>query len=107
MTNLFIAMKKKHSKTAEESRYQGTALGKQADIAPITIAGSDIVSISEWIDKQAKATTSPRVQNKLESATPATSFLSSAVSTPQAGDTIDTVMELSGERIASASATEE
>ena len=41
-------MKKKHSKTGEESRFQGTALGRDADEKPVKIEGSDIESVRSW-----------------------------------------------------------
>jgi transcription initiation factor TFIID subunit 3 len=40
-------MKKKHSKTGEESRYQGTVLGKSAEEHPIVIEGG-AESINSW-----------------------------------------------------------
>lgn len=46
------ALKKKHSKTGEESRYQGTLLGKSADEQPIPIEGDEIQSIDAWIEAQ-------------------------------------------------------
>lgn len=42
-----LALKKKHSKTGEESRYQGTVLGKSADEHPIVIEGG-AESIRDW-----------------------------------------------------------
>ncbi|KZF23709.1 hypothetical protein L228DRAFT_238238 [Xylona heveae TC161] len=44
------ALKKKHSKTGEESRYQGTALGKFADDRPIKIEGGQAETIQAWQD---------------------------------------------------------
>ena len=41
-------LKKKHSKTGEESRYQGTVLGKPAEERPIRIEGGDYDSIQAW-----------------------------------------------------------
>lgn len=43
-----IALKKKHSKTGEESRYQGTAIGKPADEGTVLIEGGKIDSIRSW-----------------------------------------------------------
>lgn len=45
---LFAALKKKHSKTGEESRYQGTVLGKIADEKPVRIEGGHVESIQAW-----------------------------------------------------------
>lgn len=42
------ALKKKHSKTGEESRYQGSALGKPADDKPLKIEGGPVESLYEW-----------------------------------------------------------
>jgi transcription initiation factor TFIID subunit 3 len=42
------ALKKKHSKTGEESRYAGTVLGKDTDDHPIIIEGGAATSIREW-----------------------------------------------------------
>ncbi|GAB7352766.1 hypothetical protein MBLNU459_g3114t1 [Dothideomycetes sp. NU459] len=41
-------LKKKHSKTGEESRYQGTVLGKPAEDRPIKIEGGPVDSLDEW-----------------------------------------------------------
>ena len=41
-------LKKKHSKTGEESRYQGTVLGKSADEKPVCIEGGHVESIQAW-----------------------------------------------------------
>lgn len=41
------SLKKKHSKTGEESRYAGTVLGKSADEHPVVIEGG-VPSIREW-----------------------------------------------------------
>lgn len=42
------ALKKKHSKTGEESRYQGTVLGKPAEDRPIKIEGGPVETLQEW-----------------------------------------------------------
>ncbi|KAI9657742.1 MAG: hypothetical protein M1821_002918 [Bathelium mastoideum] len=41
-------LKKKHSKTGEESRYQGTVLGKAADDRPIRIEGGPAETVQDW-----------------------------------------------------------
>ena len=46
--NRFAALKKKHSKTGEESRFQGTALGKSADDKPVKIDGGPLDSVEAW-----------------------------------------------------------
>ena len=45
------AMKKKHSKTGEESRYQGTVLGIPAEDRPVKIEGGPVESLQEWQQK--------------------------------------------------------
>ncbi|KAJ5660578.1 hypothetical protein N7507_007029 [Penicillium longicatenatum] len=53
------ALKKKHSKTGEESRYAGTVLGKSAEEHPIIIEGG-APSIREWGQQvRLRAPTSP------------------------------------------------
>jgi transcription initiation factor TFIID subunit 3 len=44
------AMKKKHSKTGEESRFQGTVLGKEAEARPVKIDGGP-ESLQEWHER--------------------------------------------------------
>ncbi|KAI9838615.1 MAG: hypothetical protein M1819_004929 [Sarea resinae] len=46
--DFLTALKKKHSKTGEESRFQGTALGKQAEDKEIKIEGAPVDSIRAW-----------------------------------------------------------
>ncbi len=41
-------MKKKHSKTGEESRFQGTILGIQAEDRAVKIEGGPVDSLHEW-----------------------------------------------------------
>jgi transcription initiation factor TFIID subunit 3 len=43
-------MKKKHSKTGEESRFQGTVLGKDAEARPVKIDGGP-ESLQEWHER--------------------------------------------------------
>ena len=47
----FPALKKKHSKTGEETRYQGTLLGKPAEPRVIPVEGGDVDSVKKWADK--------------------------------------------------------
>jgi len=42
---------KKHSKTGVDSRYQGTILGKPAELRPVKIEGGPVESIDEWCRK--------------------------------------------------------
>lgn len=54
------ALKKKHSKTGEESRYAGTVLGKSAEEHPVAIEGG-APSIREWTTQtQSRTPTSPK-----------------------------------------------
>lgn len=46
--DFLTSLKKKHSKTGEESRYAGTVLGKDAEEHPISIEGGSATSIGEW-----------------------------------------------------------
>lgn len=53
------ALKKKHSKTGEESRYQGTAIGKDAEAHRITVEGAaegGPRSIKQWVRQTRKRT---------------------------------------------------
>ena len=47
MSNCPAALKKKHSKTGEESRFQGTVLGKDPEPHRVVIEGG-AESIQEW-----------------------------------------------------------
>lgn len=71
------AVKKKHSKTAEESRYQGTMLGKDSDLQPVTIAGGSYNSLSQWRASRHRA-----VEQSTQNASTPSSTISSALSTP-------------------------
>ncbi|MCJ1379738.1 hypothetical protein MMC17_002841 [Xylographa soralifera] len=46
--DFLTALKKKHSKTGEESRFQGTVLGKGADVKPVRLEGGHTESIEGW-----------------------------------------------------------
>ncbi|KAE8445921.1 hypothetical protein EG329_012700 [Mollisiaceae sp. DMI_Dod_QoI] len=45
------ALKKKHSTGDEETRYNGTVLGKPAEPRAVKVEGSDIASLKEWAEK--------------------------------------------------------
>lgn len=70
------AIKKKHSKTAEESRFQGTTLGKDGDLHPISIAGGSLDSLAAWTAHKLGAADAQRKASR------STSAISSALSTP-------------------------
>ncbi|RVX73649.1 hypothetical protein B0A52_02539 [Exophiala mesophila] len=83
------AIKKKHSKTGEESRFQGTVLGKDADLQQVTIVGGPASSMAEWTKLALSGINTPRSHSYLasqshteEAATPASSGISSAPLTP-------------------------
>ena len=48
---LATVLKKKHSKTGEESRYQGTLLGIPADGKPVKIEGGPADTLEDWMDQ--------------------------------------------------------
>lgn len=52
---IMTALKKRHDKTGEETRYQGTAIGKAVEVPrAIVVEGSDITSVEEWANKLRK-----------------------------------------------------
>ncbi|KIW20931.1 hypothetical protein PV08_01510 [Exophiala spinifera] len=73
------ALKKKHSKTGEESRYQGTVLGKDNELQSVAIVGGPAASLSEWAQKSFSRR---EAFDPKEAASPATSGISSAPLTP-------------------------
>ncbi|EAS36095.1 bromodomain associated protein [Coccidioides immitis RS] len=70
------ALKKKHSKTGEESRFQGTVLGKDADDRPIVIEGG-VESIKAW-GKQIRSR-----EQTVEPASTEVSSISKSMSPPE------------------------
>jgi transcription initiation factor TFIID subunit 3 len=48
MEDYLTVLKKKHSKTGEESRYAGTVLGRDSEDHPIVIEGGAATSIRDW-----------------------------------------------------------
>lgn len=55
---LVQALKKKHSKTAEDSKFTGTVIGKHLDtIAEIQVEGGPVTSINEWIQQRSSFST--------------------------------------------------
>ncbi|CAK7197522.1 hypothetical protein SEUCBS139899_000169 [Sporothrix eucalyptigena] len=66
-TNYLAALKKKHSKTGEDSKYSSTVLGRgnvgehHADaVADIIIEGGDCPSIASWREKRIESRQQPR-----------------------------------------------
>jgi transcription initiation factor TFIID subunit 3 len=70
------ALKNKYNKTGEDSRYQGTLLGNDADPQGITIVGGPVASIQEWNNLLRSQTVSPQLSG------PESSAFSSAPLTP-------------------------
>ncbi|MCJ1231313.1 hypothetical protein MMC12_007990 [Toensbergia leucococca] len=63
--DFLTALKKKHSKTGEESRYQGTVLGKLAEERPVRIEGGQVESIQAWearLREQGRIQISPSIR---------------------------------------------
>lgn len=67
-------MKKKHSKTGEESRFQGTVLGKDAEPHRVVIEGG-AESIQEWA-AQHRSRESSQTAGTRPSSTPMSSVAS-------------------------------
>ncbi|KAL2444377.1 hypothetical protein ABEF95_016470 [Exophiala dermatitidis] len=76
------ALKKKHSKTGEESRYQGTVLGKDPDVQSVTIVGGPAATIAEWTQNSLSASAANNSSAMGAGTSPATSGISSAPLTP-------------------------
>ncbi|KAI9876805.1 MAG: hypothetical protein M1830_005679 [Pleopsidium flavum] len=74
------ALKKKHSKTGEESRYQGTALGIEGEDKVVRIEGGHAESIQAWEARNRVAVKPPRASS---------SGISSAISMSQESATIE------------------
>ncbi|KAK5990895.1 Transcription initiation factor TFIID subunit 3-like protein [Cladobotryum mycophilum] len=48
-TDYLAALKKKHSKTGDDAKYQGSIFGRFNDVGEIQVEGGPITSIDEWI----------------------------------------------------------
>ncbi|KAM0446896.1 hypothetical protein ACHAPV_007818 [Trichoderma viride] len=59
-TDYLAALKKKHSKTGDDAKWQGTIFGKNTDGNEILVEGGSITSISEWISQRAPELPTPR-----------------------------------------------
>lgn len=75
-TKSSAAIKKKHSKTAGETRYQGTLLGRESEMQPVAIAGGPHDSISSWAASRNQDNPTLARED-----TPLSSVVSSALST--------------------------
>ncbi|KKY24491.1 putative bromodomain associated domain protein [Phaeomoniella chlamydospora] len=86
--DFLTAMKKKHSKTGEESRYQGTVLGKDGEEPSVVIVGGPVNSLQEWGIKL-KSSRTVSHSDLTGAPTPATSGISSAPDSPMMDDNDD------------------
>jgi transcription initiation factor TFIID subunit 3 len=71
----WAVLKKKHSKTGEEARFQGTVLGKPTEGREVLIEGGDFDSIQAWEEMvrkrvQREASESPLTSPDTVMATP-------------------------------------
>ncbi|KAK0392472.1 hypothetical protein NLU13_1967 [Sarocladium strictum] len=82
-TDYLNALKKKHSKTGDDAKYQGTIIGRGVDSGEVQVEGGSETSIDEWIAKRSGA---PRIDDKegdarrlhgADASSPASSGLSS------------------------------
>ncbi|KLU84153.1 hypothetical protein MAPG_03198 [Magnaporthiopsis poae ATCC 64411] len=53
-TDWLLALKQKHSKTGEDSKFQGTLLGKCSEHGEILVEGGHFDTIQSWIDHMKK-----------------------------------------------------
>ena len=82
---------KKHGKAEEDSRYQGTILGQDAETQTVAISGGQVSSLSEYMDQFKSRAVSPGEDDEAEldaeeagtSPATATSMLSTAPITPR------------------------
>lgn len=65
VTDQSIALKKKHSKTGDDSKYHATILGRGNDVGEVQVEGGPDVSIADWISKRS-ATLSPSQEEQGE-----------------------------------------
>lgn len=53
------ALKKKHSKTGDDTKYHGTLIGRPLDaVGDVQVEGGAITSIDEWITRRSSAASS-------------------------------------------------
>ena len=86
INNCCLVLKKKHSKTGEETRYQGTAIGKSAEEKLLRVDGGPIESIQGWeaklreYDLLSRANLHPTVESTRHSSSPPLSSVGSPLS---------------------------
>ncbi|KAL8686064.1 MAG: hypothetical protein Q9218_007374 [Villophora microphyllina] len=76
--DFLTALKKKHNKTGESSRFQGTVLGTYSEEKPIRIEGGPFETIQEWSAMLRK----PSQEGHTPSTAQPSSALTSAMSSP-------------------------
>ena len=59
LLNIVIALKKKHSKTDDDTKFVGTVLGRSNDHGYVLVEGSPYTSISTWEEKMRLANQKP------------------------------------------------
>lgn len=77
----YAVLKKKHSKTGEESRFQGTVLGIPAEGKPVIIEGGPFESIQAW-EAMMRENNSKRPPSTLSPPPVESSPIDSAASSP-------------------------
>ncbi|KIE02002.1 Bromodomain associated domain protein, partial [Metarhizium majus ARSEF 297] len=66
-TDYLNALKKKHAKTAEDSKFTGTVIGRSLDtIAEIQVEGGPVTSVNEWIMQRSSSHTNLANTNRGE-----------------------------------------
>jgi transcription initiation factor TFIID subunit 3 len=85
----FVALKKKHNKTGEESKYHGTIIGKGNDQGEVLVEGGEIENIEGWRNRLIATAPPQDEQMSGEDSRPPSSGLSSV------GDRLDEDMDLS------------
>ena len=93
-TNRLAALKKKHSKTGEDTKYHGTILGRSNDIGElqIQVEGGPDTSIEEWISKRSGKAPEPEPEEEPQQQNGHLSDDDSGLSS--VGDRLDNEMEL-------------
>ncbi|KAL8731115.1 MAG: hypothetical protein Q9166_003643 [cf. Caloplaca sp. 2 TL-2023] len=74
----FAALKKKHNKTGESSRFQGTVLGSSVEEKPVRIEGGSVESLQEWTANLRKTS----LKENISPARQPSSALSSSIGSP-------------------------
>ena len=75
-------LRKKHSKTGDESRFQGTVLGRGADAKSVRLEGGHTESIEDWERRLKEQDRTSKVQLTRHSSSALLSSPSSPLSEP-------------------------